>query len=302
MPKEIEHASRTTKREVTRTCLKCGKSSAITNYYTNRDWKERGGKDIWCKDCFGRIGTKDGLKEYFWENHRHWDEDVWNRAKATAEKSLNKNDTYKTLNEERRYSILSKAICQAATKPMTDLYKYEDTTNGGQYFSYSDWKAKNENSSSTVEDDDPDKKYYSKDFNGYFKKSDLVYLEDYYSKLEDDFNFDNESRRDYARKVCKASLQADKAQDDFMAGRCDYSVVKDAMTLFDMLSKSSNFAACKRKPGENNSGMSSWSELTLYLETNGHPCTKKIEWPKDDVDKTIDEFYYLTESLDLEGA
>ena len=43
----------------------------------------------------------------------------------------------------------------------------------------------------------------------------------------------------------------------------------------------------------------SWSEISFYLETNGHPMTRKIEWEKDDVDRTIDEFRYIVESLDL---
>lgn len=140
---------------------------------------------------------------------------------------------------------------------------------------------------------------YSEAFNGYFKPHELTYLESYYKSLEEDFDLDTENLRDYARKLAKASMQADKAQDDYAAGRCDFSVVKDALAQFDMLSKSANFAACKRKPGDT-SGMSSWSELTFKLETSGHPCTRKIEWEKDDVDRTIAEFKYIIEALGLD--
>ena len=94
-------------------------------------------------------------------------------------------------------------------------------------------------------------------------------------------------------------MLADTAQDNYAAGRCDFSVVKDALAQFDMLSKSANFAACKRKPGET-SGMGSWSELTYKLETTGHPCTRKIKWEPDDVDRTIQEFKYIVEALGLD--
>lgn len=66
-----------------------------------------------------------------------------------------------------------------------------------------------------------------------------------------------------------------------------------------MLSKSANFAACKRKPGEGG-GMGSWSELTYKLETSGYPCTRKIEWEKDDVDRTIMEFRHIIDALGLD--
>lgn len=46
--------------------------------------------------------------------------------------------------------------------------------------------------------------------------------------------------------------------------------------------------------------MGSWAELTYKLETSGHPCTRKIEWEPDDVDKTFAEFRYIVEALGLD--
>jgi hypothetical protein len=117
--------------------------------------------------------------------------------------------------------------------------------------------------------------------------------------LESDFELNDISLRDNAKKLAKASLLVDKVQNDYMAGRCDFSVVKDAVAQYDLMMKTGNFAACKRKPGDKG-GMGSWAELTMKLETTGHPCTRKIEWPKDDVDRTIEEFRYIVESLGLD--
>lgn len=86
-----------------------------------------------------------------------------------------------------------------------------------------------------------------------------------------------------------------------MAGQATMQDVKDAVALFDLLSKSGNFSASKRKPGDKG-GLGSWSEISFYCESNGYPMQRKIEWPKDDVDKTIEEFRYIVEALDLNGV
>ena len=178
---------------------------------------------------------------------------------------------------------------------MSTYYKYIDPTKNSKSLSYQEAKENGE----ILLKEDPNAKVYSEAFNGFFKPAELKYLETYYSSLENDFDLDTENLRDYARKLSKASLLADKAQDDYAAGKCDFSVVKDALAQFDMLSKSANFAACKRKPGDNG-GMGSWAELTYKLETSGRPCTRKIEWDPDDVDRTINEFRYIVESLGLD--
>ena len=148
---------------------------------------------------------------------------------------------------------------------------------------------------------DPNVKTYSEEFSGYFKPDELKYLEEYYRQLENDFELSDVNLRDTAKKLAKASLQADRVQDRYMSGQATLQDVKDAVTLFDLLSKSGNFSASKRKPGDKG-GIGSWSELTYQLETTGHPCTRKIEWPKDDVDRTIEEFRYIVQSLGLDGV
>lgn len=286
---------RVTKAPETKLCLKCGRVRPISDFYANRDWEDQLGKDIWCKECVNRCTTKDEVREYFWENHRNWDERVWQKAEERAEKLASNNTTYQRANDDRRKVLLERLTCQQVPSVMALYYKYVENGEDGKAITYADAKATGQ----IVEDVDPDVKTYSQEFNGYFKRNELTFLEEYYKGLEADFDLSDTNLRDIARKLAKASLQADKAQDDFMAGRCDYSVVKDAISQFDLLSKSGNFAACKRKPGDN-AGMNSWSELTMKLETSGHPCTRQIKWPQDDVDRTIQEFKYIVEALGLD--
>lgn len=299
MSKIVESVNKPVKQiNATKLCLKCQEVKDVSEFYSNRDWLDQGGRDIWCKECVSRCTSRDEIMEYFWENHREWNDKIWTGAKNKALKLAANNLSFQKAKEERRKSILEKLTVQQVPSMMLlpQNYKYDPHVVGGREMSFEEAKA----SGQIKHEEDDDDRIYSKDFNGYFTPNELEYLTNYYNSLENDFTLDTENLRDYARKLSKASLQADKAQNDFMTGKCDFNVVKDANALFDMLSKSANFAACKRKPGENG-GMGSWSELTLKLETSGYPCVRQIEWPKDDVDKTIEAYRHIVEALDMEN-
>lgn len=282
----------------TKICSKCKQTKLLTNYYSNRDWTEQLGKDIWCKDCVSRCATKDELREYFWENNREWNEKLWTGARKKAELAANKNTTYQRAFDDTKRNILDRLTCQNVIKSMQINYKFEDHSKDLNVQTYQEAK---EEGQVIEEKPDPNIKTYSEEFNGYFKPDELKYLEEYYRQLENDFELSDVNLRDTAKKLAKASLQADRVQDRYMAGQATLQDVKDAVTLFDLLSKSGNFSASKRKPGDKG-GLGSWAEISFYLESNGHTMQRKIEWPKDDVDKTIDEFRYIVEALDLNGA
>lgn len=279
-----------------RVCIKCGRTRELSDgFYVNRDWEEQLGKDIWCKECAGKCTNKEDIKEYFWENHREWDERIWQGAVKKAEKMLINNAMYQKSGDDRRKLILDRLAAQQVPTVMSPFYKYVDNSKSGA-LSYSDAKAKGQ----INDEPDEDEKVYDEFFNGYFTKRDLEYLKTYYAKLEEDFTFDNENLRDYAKKCARASLQADKAQDNYAAGRCSFADVKDALAQFDMLSKSANFAACKRKAGDA-SGLTSFSELTYKLETTGHTMQRQIKWPEDDVDRVINHLRHLATAMNFDS-
>lgn len=278
-----------------RICIKCGRTKELDGYYTNREWEEQLGKDIWCKECVGKCTNREEIKEYFWENHRDWDERIWQAAIKKAEKMLADNAMYQKSGEDRRKMILDRLAAQQVPMVSTPYYKYVDNSKSGCN-TYAEAKAKGQVSNEA----DDNEKVYDEFFNGYFTKRDLVYLETYYKRLEEDFTFDNENLRDYAKKCARASLQADKAQDDYAAGRCSFADVKDALAQFDMLSKSANFAACKRKAGDN-SGLTSYSELSYKLETTGHTMQRKVQWEEDDVDRVINHFRHLAAAMNFDS-
>lgn len=286
----------------TRMCIHCGQTKPLSNFYANKDWHENNGKDAWCKQCIAKIKTKDEMRRYFWENNRTWKENVWENALKQAELQAAKSTVYQKSNEDRRQVLLEAIACPIMPQlfKLVQNYKYEEhkkdvNTNdydeakeGGKIVEFEPSKAKDKNL-----------KVYNEFFNGEFKPVEIEYLENYYKGLEADFDLSDTSLRDNAKKLAKASLLADKVQNDYMAGRCSLQDVKDAMTQYDLLMKTGNFAACKRKPGDK-AGLGSWAEIAFQLESTGHIMQRKIEWEKDDVDKTIEEFRYIVESLCLD--
>ena len=239
------------------------------------------------------------MRRYFWENNREWKENVWENALKQAEIEAAKSTVYQKSNEDRRKILLESIACPIMPSMMQKAqnYKYEDHTQDVFTNNYDEAKKNGKIVDTKIKDKDI--KTYNDFFNGDFKPSEIEYLEKYYEGLEHDFVLSDTSLRDNAKKLAKASLLVDKAQNDYMAGRCSLQDVKDSIAQYDLLMKTGNFAACKRKL-DDKGGIGSWAEICFQLETTGHTCTRKIEWPKDDVDRTIEEFAYLVESLDLD--
>jgi hypothetical protein len=286
----------------TRLCVHCGQTKPLSSYYSNKDWIDNDKKDCWCKQCLAKIRTKDELRRYFWENNRMWKENVWENACKQGELQAAKSTAYQKSNDERRQILLESIACPLVFKLMqqTQNYKYEEHKKDVNVNDYDEAKETGKIVDiSTTKPKDKNIKVYNEFFNGEFKPAEIEYLEEYYKGLEQNFNLSDTSLRDNAKKLAKASLLVDKIQNDYMAGRCSSQDVKDAIAQYDLLMKTGNFAACKRKPGDKE-GMSSWSELTLHLETHGFLADKLVYWDKDDVDRTIEEFRYITEAIGLD--
>ena len=283
----------------TRLCLHCNQTKPLSAFFANKDWLENGKKDKWCKSCVAKIQSKDEMRRYFWENNRQWKENVWTNAIEKAKLEAAKSSVYQKSNEDRKQVLLEHIACSVMPElfRLSQNYKYEDHTSDVNTNSYDEAKE-----TGKIVEESPSKpkdkniKTYNEFFNGEFKEQELEYLEAYYKGLEVDFDLSDIALRDTAKKAAKASLLADKALNDYMMGRCTLQDVKDANSVLDLLMKTGNFAACKRKPGDKNV-LNNWAETTLYCETHGHPCVKKIEWEKDVVDTALEGLAYIVYSM-----
>lgn len=112
---------------------------------------------------------------------------------------------------------------------------------------------------------------------------------------------DNENLRDYARKVAKASLEADIAYDKKRSGKISSSELKEAQLMFDNLSKSAEFAACKRRSSDAG-GLGSFGELIAKLENTGMLQSVTVQFPEDDVDRIIEDYRHILAAVGIDQA
>ena len=96
--------------------------------------------------------------------------------------------------------------------------------------------------------------------------------------------------------MAKASLEADTRYEMMRTGRCDSKAWREAQDLFDSLSKSSAFTAAQRKDrgSDNNKVL---AEIIADIEINHHASMPKVTYPKDDIDKILDDFRHTEDAI-----
>lgn len=270
-------------------CIRCNKVLPLGKFYGNKAWSSQSYHDAWCMECAGKYcKDKDSIKQYCFDNNRRWDDSFWDSAVKKAQYQMATNPDYLNpkVADEKKLELLNAAAAKQffSLMNMKPFYFYVDNMDG----------------KSNVEAEEQNLPYNRK-WRGYFSAEQVEALEEIYSQYEEDFVLDNVNIRDYARKVAKASLNADIAEDKMRRGQISASEYKEAQKIFDDLSKSSNFAACRRKPGES-SGMGSLGEIILRLEINGALNIEGTTFPEDDVDKIIRDFRHTLKAVGVEEA
>lgn len=253
-------------------------------------------RDSWCRECVQEYCTdKEKLEQYCYENNRFWKESYWDTSLKKAQLRLSTDPVYcspTTPVEQKREMVTKSAVrCFFTLMNLGGVYVYVDNMGNSN----------STDSTTMIEDNSkPEKMVYSKIWRGYYTPTQIEWLDDTYSRYEEDFVLDNINIQDYARKIAKASLNADVAEDRMRRGEGSYQEYKEAQKIFDDLSKSSNFAACKRKAGEA-TGLGSLGEIILRLEVSGKLNTNGFTFPEDDIDKIIHDFEHTLRSVGLEG-
>ena len=283
----------------TKLCARCGKVKPIQGYFKNRDWEDEGGYDRWCRDCVAKCLTKTAMREYAWENHRDWNEKMWEAAKRKAESMAASNAVYQKSNPERREKLLEQMTCSQLPSFFAVYYKYVDPTKVSGAANFREAVERGE----VAGDSDVELPEWSDEWFGDYTKKDLAWLNTYYDKLKHDsqgeeLEFDA-YMEDAVHNIAVQTLILKKLQMEYRSGRGSLSDVKDAQSVLDMLTKSTNLAACKRKPQQETPQLAV-GEIAAYLETHGHPCTRKIEWEPDDVDRTIAELHHIVRAVGLD--
>ncbi len=284
-----------TKETSSKVCIRCGRVLPLSSFYPNRMWAQQLYHDAWCRECFEKYcRTADDLKAYCWQNNRRWEPRFWESAKKTARPQLTTNQDLLNpkLSEKKRADLEGALICRAFTRIMNmkSLYFYE---------AHDVIKEQTENDQ--MDEDDAKKLVWSDEWRGFYTRAQIHTLDEIYAQYEEDFDLDNVNIRDYAHKIAKASFNADIAEDRMRRGDGDASTYKEMQRIFDDMSKSATFAACRRKPGDR-TGLGSLGEIILRLEVDGKLNVEGVEFPPDDVDKVIADFRHTLTAVGAQGG
>jgi len=287
-------------------CLKCDEVKPMSSFYKNRDWMAQQCTDAWCKSCAQEYcKDKETLREYCWHNNRQWSDHLYDTAVGKSKYYLSKHNVYlnpktpeKTKEEIRAVAVV---INFFAIMNLAAYYRYiENIKEDGEGYRLPD--------DNPVPPDDEDtekkrldfgRKRYYPEWHGEFTDNEIQYLRDYYEKLQNDFSLDTISVQDYARKIALASLTVNIKSNDLHNGRkCSTQDLKDAINIFDSLSKSAKFAESSRKAGES-TGLGNLGEIIARIENTGLLQTTKVEFEKDDIDLIIDDFRHTIAAVGL---
>lgn len=140
-----------------------------------------------------------------------------------------------------------------------------------------------------------EEKKYSKQWMGYYSKSDIEYLDNYLKGLHKDFKIVTENHKDYAKKIAKASLHMDACFRDVLEGvNGAEKKYKDAKEVFDTLSKSAQFSESQR--GQNEVGLGCFGRVFELVENKIY-IPEHIPLEKDDIDKLLDDLGHIEKSV-----
>lgn len=275
----------------------CHKVLPLTEFYSNRAWDEQNGVDIYCKECAKKMCTsKEALRKYCWENSRVFSEGAWGAAEKKAMRILanNKDWLSKSTSQKRKDEIKEETICAQylGVMNLALYYAFHDTTDEEGNIRNFDPGSMN---GVAVQTDggnevfDEGAKYYNATWNGMYTKREIEYLDNYYQRLEDEFVLEDINIQDYARKVAKASLEADTRYDNMRSGRCSSKEWQEAQSIFDSMSKSAAFAACQKK--DKNAGADMiLCEIIQEIEMNHYARKPKVTFEPDDIDLILADF------------
>lgn len=283
------------KKIASKLCIRCNRILPLEKFSANRLWASQQYRDAWCTECTRAFCVdEETVKRYCFENNRAFKEKAWEAARKKASYDLNNNKVWLNPMTPPEKKLQEETLAQARAFLVikNNNYAYEYVENIHVVDSTRD--------EVVHEFTDPQNKpYYDKVWQGWFTPEQVEWMNEKYAQYAEDFVLDNINMQDYTRKVIKASLNADLAEDRMRRNQGSPDEYMKAQKIFDDLSKSSNFAACRRKPGET-TGMGSLGEIILRLETQGYLDQNPYTFPDDDVDKVIQAYNYTVEAVGME--
>lgn len=116
----------------------------------------------------------------------------------------------------------------------------------------------------------------------------------FYKDMENSYEIETASHKDYLKKICIVSLKMEQALADNQINQ--FKALSD---VYDKLMRSAKFTAVQRSAADRTGGMNTFSEFFEFIEKEGFIPRFHTDEPKDIVDETIDNLMKYTRNLIL---
>lgn len=253
-----------------KSCSRAGIPLPLDEFYKSRNPNIQ--HSLFCKDCL-RKKIKLGDMESFYELLRTLDipfiQEVYDNI---------------VLDRQNKENFIDRYIREMEIKNEYANLSYEDSIYESNVGTLREKVVKN--------DDSPK---WSDEWQGEYSENELKYLNDYYEGLNNDFKIVTTNHKDYARKIAQASLSQARAYQKLLNGEEGADQLYEKATkIFDMLSKSAQFAESRRGA----------SDVSLGCFGKVFDAVEKHNWvpkhiPDDDdiYDKLLKQFSNIERSL-----
>lgn len=286
-------------------CVRCGVKKPLSKFYKNKYWRDQSYRDAWCMDCARKyVVNRDTLMEYCAGNNRAFSQKCYEQASIKATYSLSNDSEYVNAKEDKRETMLQAAIAANYLGKMNigSFYSYQNNMDqNGQFLPVSPEIAIEKPIGDLTEADR--QRVYSPEWCGWFERWQIQRLDMLYERYKNEFDLADVSLEDFARKTCKASLNADIAEDRMRRGEITLTEYQNAQKVFDSYSQSSNFAPSKRKQVENNDA-GSLGEIVYAVEVTGaiNDLMGKVRFPQDDIDSILRHYRHTDVAIGEEDG
>lgn len=229
----------------------------------------------YCKTCLNEITDLENLDTVF-------------RILKTVDTPFIYN-LWQQIVENNKTDYLSKYVAKLNSLRKYDDYRYNDSI----FLPVTDEEI--EEKKDELREQFKDIAVWNEEWQGDYTASDIKYLNDYMEKLKEDFKIETANQVDYAKKIAKTSLEADKALAKMLKGDKEAEERYNKLIgIFDKLSKSAKFAESERS--RTDVALGNFGKVFEAVEEHNWVPTYEPE-NKDLFDQLLEQFSNINKSL-----
>jgi len=252
-------------------CVNCGKDQVMSSYYNSNSIMFKDGKVPLCKTCITSLVNEDDvgtLKAVLMQIDKPFVDAVWSQCSIGANPVGN---YFRQINSLPQYKSMTWKDGDVRDEPKvanTQVYDFD-----------TEFKVT------------PD---IVRKWGKNYSVDEYERLEDFYDSMCRDYTIETAAHMDYLKKICKTSLQMDRALEVN-----DITSYAKLSKNYDDLMKSAKFTAVQRTAADRTGGLNTFSEFYEYMEKEGFIPKYHMDEPQDIVDNTLANIKNWTRNLVL---